>query len=282
MARIVGSPDLLPPPDHGPFDSINYVTCHDGFTLADLVAYDRKHNEANGEDNRDGTDHNMSWNCGAEGPVDDPEIEGLRNTQVKNFLALTLLAYGAPMLLMGDEMRRTQRGNNNAYCQDSEISWLDWSLLEKHADIHRFVKLLIAFRQGGRAAAESSRFTLNQLLRQAPIRWHGVALDCPDLSEDSHSMALTGLRGGFLVHAMFNAYWEPLAFELPPLRKRSHESWRRWIDTSLASPHDIRPWEEAPLVSGTTYLVQPRSMALLITRPAQAPGPQRRATKAGA
>ena len=274
-ARLLGSPDIYSHKEREPEQSINFVTCHDGFTLNDLVSYDRKHNEANGEDNRDGTDHNLSWNCGAEGPTDDPEIERLRNTQVKNFLALTLLAFGAPMLLMGDEMRRTQRGNNNAYCQDSEISWLDWSLLERHADIHRFVKLLIAFRQRRDVAVQGSRFTLNQLLRQALIRRHGVELDCPDWSEDSHSLALTGPRGGFLVHAMFNAYWEPLAFELPPLRKENPESWRHWIDTSLVSPHDICPWAEAPLVSGARYLVQPRSIALLVTRPAQVPDPRR-------
>jgi len=263
-ARLLGSPDIYSHKEREPEQSINFVTCHDGFTLNDLVSYDRKHNEANGEDNRDGTDQNLSWNCGAEGPAGDPEIERLRNTQVKNFLALTLLAFGAPMLLMGDEMRRTQRGNNNAYCQDSEISWLDWSLLERHTDIHRFVKQLIAFRQRRPVAAEGARFTLNQLLRQAPIRWHGVALNCPDWSEDSHSLALTARGGGFLVHGMLNAYWEPLAFELPPVRKESGKSWRRLVDTALASPHDICTWEEAPSVAEPEYLVQPRSLAFLV------------------
>ena len=119
--------------------SVNFVTCHDGFTLNDLVSYNQKHNEANGEDNRDGADDNRSWNCGVEGPTDDPAIETLRNRQVKNFLTLTLLSLGMPMILMGDEVRRTQRGNNNAYCQDDETSWFDWTLVEKHADVHRFV-----------------------------------------------------------------------------------------------------------------------------------------------
>ena len=133
------------------------MTCHDGFTLNDLVSYNHKHNEANGENNRDGSDDNLSWNCGVEGPTDDPMVEALRNRQVKNFFALELLAAGTPMLLMGDEVRRTQRGNNNAYCQDSDISWFDWSLLERHGDIHRFVKALNRFRQRRDVVAEGTR-----------------------------------------------------------------------------------------------------------------------------
>ena len=130
--RLLGSPDIYGGAEREPEKSINFVTCHDGFTLNDLVSYNGKHNEANGEDNRDGSDFNLSWNCGVEGPTDDPTIERLRNRQVKNFLALTLLSAGAPILLMGDEVRRTQRGNNNAYCQDNDISWFDWSGLDKH------------------------------------------------------------------------------------------------------------------------------------------------------
>ena len=145
--RLLGSPDIYGHEEREAEQSINFVTCHDGFTLNDLVSFNHKHNEANGENNRDGSNDNLSWNCGVEGPTDDPAIEALRNRQVKNFFALELLAAGTPMLLMGDEVRRTQRGNNNAYCQDSEISWFDWTLLERHADIHRFVKTLNAFRQ---------------------------------------------------------------------------------------------------------------------------------------
>ena len=128
--RLLGSPDLYGHKEREPEQSINFVTCHDGFTLNDLVSYNDKHNEANGEDNRDGTDFNLSWNCGVEGPTDDPAVERLRNRQVKNFLTLTLLSVGAPLVLMGDEVRRTQRGNNNAYCQDNEISWFDWRVLD--------------------------------------------------------------------------------------------------------------------------------------------------------
>ena len=144
--RLVGSPEIYGHEEREAEQSVNFVTCHDGFTLNDLVSYDRKHNEANGEDNRDGANDNRSWNCGVEGPSDDPEIERLRNRQVKNFLTVTLLALGMPMILMGDEARRSQSGNNNAYCQDNEISWFDWTLVEKHADVHRFVSLLNARR----------------------------------------------------------------------------------------------------------------------------------------
>ena len=162
--RLLGSPDIYGHEEREAEQSINFITCHDGFTLNDLVSYNHKHNEANGENNRDGSDDNLSWNCGAEGPTDDPAIEALRNRQVKNFFTLEMLAAGTPMLLMGDEVRRTQQGNNNAYCQDGDISWFDWSLLERHADIHRFVKALNTFRQRRDVVAEEGKLSLNQLL----------------------------------------------------------------------------------------------------------------------
>jgi glycogen operon protein len=133
--RLMGSPDIYQREEREPEQSINFVTCHDGFTLNDLVSFNAKHNERNGEGNRDGTDCNLSWNCGNEGPTNDPEIERLRKRQIKNFLTLTLLAIGTPMLLMGDEVRRSQGGNNNGYCQDNETSWLDWGSFEKHGDV---------------------------------------------------------------------------------------------------------------------------------------------------
>ncbi len=133
--RMLASPDLYGHEEKEPDQSINFITCHDGFTLNDLVTYEQKHNEANGEGNRDGHNENLSCNHGVEGPSKDPEIEALRERQIKNFFAYALLALGAPMIQMGDEVRRTQRGNNNAYCQDNEISWFDWSLVEKHADL---------------------------------------------------------------------------------------------------------------------------------------------------
>src|SRR5262249_37870169 len=154
--------------------SVNFVTCHDGFTLNDLVSYDGKHNEANGEKNHDGTDDNRSWNCGVEGPTDDPAVEKLRNRQGRKFFACPMLLGGMPMIVMGDEARRTQLGNNNAYCQDNEISWLDWALLGKHADVHRFVTLLNARRLLRDVEHERRRVSLNQLIRQASTMWHGV------------------------------------------------------------------------------------------------------------
>jgi isoamylase len=267
-ARLQGSPDIYGHKEREAEQSINFVTCHDGFTLNDLVSYNQKHNEANGENNRDGSDDNLSWNSGAEGPTEDAAVEGLRNRQVKNFLALQLLAAGSPMLLMGDEVRRTQRGNNNAYCQDSDISWFDWSLLQRHADIHRFVKSFIRFRGRRDVAAEGGKLSLNELLRRMQIEWHGVALNHPDWSEHSHSLAFTlrSLRARFLLHGMLNAYWEPLAFELPPVLAESQQRWRRCVDTALASPEDFLEWQEAPSVEQATYVVQPRSLAVLVLR----------------
>ena len=262
--RLLGSPDLYGHEEREAEQSINFVTCHDGFTLNDLVSYNHKHNEANGEDNRDGTDDNLSWNCGVEGPTDDPAIEALRNRQVKNFFALELLAAGTPMVLMGDEVRRTQRGNNNAYCQDNDVSWFDWSLLTSHGDVHRFVKELTAFRQRRDVVAQETTLTLNQVLGRARIDWHGVLLNCPDWSEHSHSLAFTlrSVRGQFLLHGMLNAYWKPLMFELPPA-PAGYGTWRRCIDTALASPDDINRWDVAPTVTTTTYEVHPRSVVLL-------------------
>src|SRR5690606_30620455 len=141
-ARIMGSPDIFVSEERDAEQSINFVTCHDGFTANDLVSYNVKHNEANLENSRDGTDENLSWNCGVEGETDDPEINQLRERQLKNLALLTMISSGIPMILMGDEVRRTQRGNNNAYCQDNELSWFDWTLVEKNKGLHRFVSML--------------------------------------------------------------------------------------------------------------------------------------------
>ncbi len=162
--RIVGSPEVYGHKQREAEQSVNFVTCHDGFTLNDLVSYNQKHNEANGEDNRDGANDNCSWNCGVEGPSDDPAIEKLRNRQVKNFLTVTMLSLGIPMILMGDEVRHTQGGNNNGYCQDNESSWFDWTRLAKHADVHRFVKLLIERRLLRDMAHDRQRLGPDQLM----------------------------------------------------------------------------------------------------------------------
>ena len=272
-SRILGSPDLYGHEEREPEQSVNFVTCHDGFTLQDLVSYDAKHNEANGEENRDGADDNASWNCGAEGPTDDPDVEALRGRQVRNFLSLLLLAVGTPMLTMGDEIRRTQRGNNNAWCQDNDTSWLDWTLLERHRDVHRFVKSLIAFRMQRDVVADRAGFTLNRLLSRAHIDWHGVELGRPDWRDCSHSLAftITSLRGHLRLHGMLNAYWEPLHFALPP-PANGERTWLRWIDTALAPPEDILPWEKAPAIAEDRYLVQSRSMAFLVA-PSAGDGP---------
>jgi isoamylase len=265
VARLLASPDIYGHQEREPEQSINFITCHDGFTLNDLVSYDRKHNGANGELNRDGSDSNVSWNCGVEGPTDNQSVEGLRNRQVKNFLAVTLLSLGTPMILMGDEGRRTQLGNNNAYCQDNEIGWYDWSILERHPDIHRFTKLLIDARLMHGATAEG-QLTLNQLLSQARLEWHGVKLGAPDWSHESHSIALTAWSATRRVvfHYMVNAYWKPLTFSLPSPKKLPGGSWYRWLDTSRASPDDIVPWDSMPAVTTNTYRLVGRSLVILI------------------
>ena len=171
------------------------------------------------------------------------------------------------MLLMGDEVRRTQRGNNNAYCQDNEISWFDWSLLDKHPDIRRFVKQLIFFRLR-RDAVEEEGLTLNELLRRGQVQWHGIKLNQPDWGDQSHSLACTlrSIKGRFLIHLIFNPYWEALEFELPPLGKSSASGWHRWIDTSLDSPEDLCEWTRSPAFTGATYPVQPRSVVVLFAQ----------------
>ena len=266
--RCFGSPDLYGHQERGPEQSINFVTCHDGFTLNDLVSYDAKHNAANGEGGRDGCNVNLSWNCGVEGPTDDVGVERLRHRQVKNFLAITLLAVGTPMLSMGDEVRRTQGGNNNAYCQDNETSWFDWTLLEKHRDVRRFVQTLIRHRLVIASEPGVQDVSLNQLLREADIHMHGVRLHQPDLSRPSHSLAVTvrGRGHPLAFHAMFNAYWEPLFFELPAAVARMSGPWRYWIDTYRDPPHDVHDWPGGPAVEGLSCLVQPRSVVVLFAR----------------
>ena len=261
--RIVGSPEIYGHKQREPEQSVNFVTCHDGFTLNDLVSYNGKHNEANGEDNRDGANDNASWNCGVEGLTDNSEVEVLRNRQVKNFFTVTLMSLGVPMIVMGDEVRRSQAGNNNGYCQDNESSWLDWSLLEKHADVHRFVKLVIVRRLLRDVEHEQERLSLTRLIDQANKAWHGVKLFQPDWSDDSHSIAFDAelKREGMRFYLILNAYWEPLTFELP--RLEVGRAWHRWIDTGLESPDDIVPWQTAPAVTADSYRVGARSVVTL-------------------
>jgi isoamylase len=263
--RLVGSPEIYGYREREAEESVNFVTCHDGFTLNDLVSYNLKHNEANGEGNRDGANDNRSWNCGVEGPTDDPAVENLRNRQIKNLLTCTLFSLGMPMITMGDEVRRTQRGNNNAYCQDNETSWFDWALISKHADVHRFVRLLIERRLLRDVQPEYQHESLNQLLRESIRAWHGAKLNRPDWTNWSHSVAfsLELKKERQLLHLILNAYWEPLEFELPPVPDEGGGAWRRWIDTALESPDDIVKWQSAPPFTGKAYRAGPRSVAVL-------------------
>jgi isoamylase len=263
--RLLGSPGIYGRREREAEQSVNFVACHDGFTLNDVVTYERKHNEENGEDNRDGRDDNRSWNCGFEGPTDDPVIERLRNRQVKNFFTATMLSVGVPMFVMGDEVRRSQRGNNNAYCQDNDTSWLDWSLLSEHADVFRFVKLLIECRVLRDVEHERQRVSLSHVPREVKHAWHGTTLNQPDWAPGSHSLALSvDLKNeGQLLYIILNAYWEALEFELPIVGNGT-EKWRRWVDTALDQPHEICEWNTALPVPGETYRAGARSMVVLV------------------
>jgi glycogen operon protein len=260
MLRIYGSDDLFPDnarETHRPFETVNYITCHDGFTLYDTVAYNEKRNWPNGHGNTDGTSENLSWNCGWEGDDDLPAtVLSLRERQARNFFCLLMLANGVPMFAAGDEFLRTQRGNNNPYNQDNETSWLDWSCIKRHAGFHRFAKRMIAFRKTHPSLGRP-RFW------RGDVRWYGVGPGV-DLSYESHSLAycLHGAsRGDRDLYVMINAYHEPLEFgiqESPPA------GWRRAIDTAMDSPLDISEPGEEPPVASSRYHVQPRSVVVLV------------------
>ena len=266
-SRLGGSADIYQQRGGSPLNTVNFVTCHDGFTLNDLVSYNQKHNEANGESNRDGINDNLSWNCGAEGDSNDPDIDSLRNRQVRNFLAILLLSRGIPMFVAGDEVRRSQKGNNNAYCQDNEISWFDWTLVNKHSDILRFSRNMIRFRRMHPALRRDQFFdgSVNERgLRD--VSWHGTRLNRPGWDDpDARSLAMTlaGCDGDFDLHVMFNMFWDSLEFELPVV------AGRRWcvsVDTAQPSPHDIADPGHEPEVSGNMHPVQPRSIVVLVNR----------------
>jgi glycogen operon protein len=186
----------------------------------------------------------------------------------RNFLATLLLSQGLPMLLAGDELGRSQRGNNNAYCQDNETTWFDWGLLERHADVHRFVRLIIAARLMRDTSWKVADLSLNKLLCQARMEWHGIRVGKPDWGDNSHSIALTfrSMTGHLVFHLMVNAWREPLEFQLPPIRKLPGGGWRRWIDTSLETPADIVPMKEATEIENRTYELPPRTLAVMFAR----------------
>ncbi len=265
--RIAGSADLYQWSGRTPSNSINFIACHDGFTLLDLVSYNRKHNEANGEQNRDGIDDNLSWNCGVEGPADDPALRELRTRQMKNFAALLLLSRGVPMILAGDEFGRTQGGNNNAYCQDNEISWLDWSRLDENRDLFDFFKGMIALRkrcpQLRRAAFFGDRLTARGL---PEIAWHGCELNAPGWDNPGNRV-LAFTLGGVAedapdLHVLMNMGEESLPFRIPRLRGRS---WYRYADTALPkeAAMDTKATTKA---DGETYRVTGRSIVILVSR----------------
>ncbi len=265
--RIFASPDLYAGDQLEPEQSVNFVTCHDGFTLNDLVSYDRKANLANGEENRDGADDNRSWNCGVEGPSDDPAVEALRSRQVRNLLALTLLSSGVPMITMGDEARRTQLGNNNAWCHDGPLTWLDWDLVERQAGLRSFVRRLLDLRFAFDPTAASDGVPLREFLTRARIEWHGVRLDAPDWGPESRSLAVcfTARGRSGRIYMAFNAFWEPLEFELPTAPR----SWRRLVDTARPSPDDAVGWADNATVAGSSYRVEARSLVMLGTHGAR-------------
>lgn len=274
--RFTGSSDLYQDDYRRPTASINFVTAHDGFTLHDLVSYNEKHNEANGENNNDGESHNRSWNCGAEGPTEDSEINALRNKQKRNLLTTLFLSQGVPMLVAGDEFSRTQDGNNNAYCQDNEISWLDWA--SKDESLLNFTKQLIQFRK------EHPVFCRRKWFQGMPIKGVGledIAWFLPEGNEmnDEHwqhdharSLAVflngKGIRslsdtGEKIVdnsfYIMFNAYWETISYKLP--EEKYNKTWVKVIDTKLDT---IEPHEE--LSAGDEIAVQGRSVVVLISK----------------
>jgi isoamylase len=267
VTRLLGSPDLYESQDKIPEQSINFVTCHDGFTLMDLVSYNEKHNEANRENSRDGENENHSWNFGVEGPTDDSHILSLRRRQMKNFHVVNLLSMGAPMILMGDEVCRSQHGNNNAYCQDNETTWFDWDLVDRNPGMLRFVKTLIEKRLKRETAHPDFNMSLKDLLNQPLISWHGAKLNQPDWSDNSHSIATTviSMSRKMAMHYIFNAYHQDIAFELPSSIGNRTVKWRVWIDTSAASPQDICLWADAKPIKNGQYIAKAHSTVILLT-----------------
>jgi glycogen operon protein len=274
--RICGSADLYEGSGRRPQHSINFITCHDGFTLNDLVSYNDKHNEANGEDNRDGMNENYSWNCGVEGPTTDAAINALRDRQARNLMATLLISQGVPMLLAGDEFLRTQGGNNNAWCQDNAVSWIDWNDRERHPGFWRFVRMLIAMRRCHAALRRLSFFRGSGPGgdRRPDIIWHGTEPFRPDFGSASRTLAfaIDGSRTGRLPPAQrerdfyvaCNAWIDPLDFRIP--FSPTSRPWRRVIDTAQATPDDILDLDTGPRVPFMKpYRVPAHSMLVLIS-----------------
>lgn len=266
-SRLSGSAEIYQAQNELPSNSVNFITVHDGFTLNDLVSYNDKHNQANGEDNRDGVNDNRSWNCGIEGPTDDGKINKLRQQQMKNFATILLLSRGVPLFAAGDEVCRTQQGNNNAYCQDNEISWFNWLDVETHQSMLRFWQQLITFRKCNPCLFRNSYF-YGEINKRgfSDISWHGCELGKPGWYDpDGLALAMTlGAREDRNdLHIMFNMYWYRLQFTLPTLYQKR---WYRVIDTSLPSPNDISEMGKETALDGSNYAVCARSIVLLIAK----------------
>ncbi len=265
--RIAGSQDLFGPEEEKPSNSINFVTCHDGFTLNDLVSYNGKHNEANGEQNRDGSDDNRSWNCGVEGPTENDEIESLRARQIKNAAAILLLSRGTPMILGGDEFHRTQMGNNNAYCQDNELSWYDWDLVTEHAGTVRFFSELIAFRKRHATLRKDDFFGGGVNARGVPeVSWHGCRLNEPGWNDPLCrvlSFTLGGMHDDPDLHVILNMYDLGLEFELPQI---DGQRWAVAVDTAQPSPEDILEAGAEIPVEGSSIHVFGRTAVVLVSQ----------------
>lgn len=271
--RLAGSSDLYEWSGRRPWNSINFITCHDGFTLHDLVSYSGKHNYANGEQNRDGANENYSWNCGIEGETDHPEVIALRRRQAKNLLTTLLLSQGVPMILAGDEFLRTQKGNNNAWCQDNEISWLNWSLADKHQDFLRFVREVIWLRRRHPALRRSGFFqgAIRDGSGRHDIQWHGFVPFAPDFGKSSRFVACTldgrlHDRGGEPDRDFYiacSAHHDAVNVCVP--RAPSGQPWRRVIDTGAESPHDFHDEGRGPIVEdGEVIRMLPYSMVVLM------------------
>ena len=267
-SRITGSADLYQASGHLPINSVNFITCHDGFTLTDLVSYNDKHNEANGEGNNDGANDNNSWNCGAEGPTDNAAIEEFRTRQIKNFATVLFLSQGVPMITGGDEIGRTQRGNNNAYCQDNDISWFDWTLVGKNQGLLRFFQSMIRFRKEHRNL-HRKRFLTGAAInaRGLPdVAWHGCLLNAPGWN-DSGARVLAFTMGGVGdeadLHVIMNMDGTDLDFDIPSVPDRK---WYRSVDTSLPSPDDFPESATAPVVETPVINVKGHSIVILVSR----------------
>jgi glycogen operon protein len=274
-ARLTGSADLYRDDGRAAYNSVNFVTCHDGFTLRDLVTYDAKRNQANREDNRDGTDDNASWNCGVEGETGDPAVNRLRRQQVKNFMCHLLFSAGTPMVLGGDEFFRTQRGNNNAYCQDNELSWFDWDEAERNTEILTFFRAAVALTRRC-TILQRRRFLLGEDRDGSgvpDIVWYGTDLGSPAWDDPELRTVCVQLDGGeehsdlghYRLFFILNADPALRRVELPPLGPDAR--WSRLVDTSLPAGQEIAlPGAEVPLDPPSFYLVNPRSTVVLIGR----------------